>query len=336
MTKAKLYKEMKKKSVDVLIEELEKRGEVISVLHDRIFRTLFSDEEMRGILAYLIVYIVGMHKDFVFNNIDVVNSYEGVHNIKEREMTHDLKVEVGNNTITLEMNRFNDLENRFRNMAHFHESIVKKLERAKGKNDMGKVIQISFDGKVPYSNNLISKIMMMDIDNHQIDESESNFIKYRINLPKLQKMDYNEDVTKLSRLERILLIMTETKKKELWKLAKGDKELETMVKKIEKMSKDPKMVSYINDENLRKIAYEMDMEESNKKGHESGYSEGHESGYTEGHESGYNEGHEFGYSEGTSKKQIEIAYNMLNKKYKVDEISSITGLSEEEVLKLND
>ena len=41
-----------------------------------------------------------------------------------------------------------------------------------------------------------------------------------------------------------------------------------MVKKIEDMSKDPNMVRYINDENLKRIAYEMDMEESNKKGHE--------------------------------------------------------------------
>ncbi|MBR2840851.1 MAG: hypothetical protein IKF01_03160 [Bacilli bacterium] len=117
----------------------------------------------------------------------------------------------------------------------------------------------------------------------------------------VRKIDYN--VSKLSRFERILLIMMENKKSKLKSLAKGDKELETMVKKVEDMSKDPNMVSYINDENLRRIAYDMDMEESNKKGHETGMQE----------------------------KQREIVKNFFVQNVDINIISKATGLSIKEI-----
>ena len=156
---------------------------------------------------------------------------------------------------------------------------------------------------------LISGIMMMDLKHHIIDSSEENFIKYKINLSKLRKIDYN--ISKLTRFEKILLILMEKSKDKLKSLAKGDKELETMVKKIEDMSKDPDMVRYISDENLRRIAYEMDMEESNKKGRESGYSEGHETGMRE--------------------KQREIVKNFFLQKVDINTISKATGLSVKEI-----
>ena len=130
-------------------------------------------------------------------------------------------------------------------------------------------------------------------------------IAYYIGLSKLRKIDYN--VSNLSRFERILLIMMENKKRKLKSLAKGDKELETMVKKVEDMSKDPNMVRYINDENLRRIAYEMDMEESNKKGHETGYSEGHE------------------------QAKIEVVKNLYLENVDINTISKVTGLSVKEI-----
>ena len=127
--------------VDEIIRELEEKGEVINALNDRVFKSLFTDDNMRGILSYIISYVTEIDKDYIYENMYVTESYESVHNIKEKENTHDLKVEVGSNVITLEMNQFNSRETRFRNSAHFHESIVKKLERAKTKEDIGRVIQ---------------------------------------------------------------------------------------------------------------------------------------------------------------------------------------------------
>ena len=99
-----------------------------------------------------------------------------------------------------------------------------------------------------------------------------------------------------------------------------------MEKEIERLSKDPETVSYINDETLRKIAYEIDMENAEKKGHSSGYTEGHSSGYTEGHSSGY--------SEGIHENSKDIAKKMLDKKMNIKDISDVTGMSIDEIKKL--
>ena len=320
MTLEKKYNELKKKSTKEIIEELDKEGKVITPLTDRVFKALFSDKDIIGILEYMILYITNLYEEDVIGNIDIVNPYETVHNINEKEMTHDLKLRVGNNTLTLEMNRFNGKETKFRNSAHYHESIVKSLERAKSYRDIGMVIQINFDASITQSNKLISKIMMMDVDNHVLDSSEEGFIKYKINLHKVLEIRYNE--VKPSRFEKILLIMQESDKEKLKKISDGDKELKLMVKKIEKLSKNPDLVQYIKDEKLRKIAYEMDMKESK------------ETGYSEGRESGYSEGRESGYKEGLEENKVKTAKKMLEKNMDIKDISDVTGFNEEDILKL--
>ena len=100
---------------------------------------------------------------------------------------------------------------------------------------------------------------MMDIKTHQIDDSEKFFQKVKVNLSKMRKLRYN-DVNELTRMERILLIMIENKKKILHELSEGDEELEIMVKELEKLSKDPDIVSYYNEKKLEEMARRMDME----------------------------------------------------------------------------
>ena len=45
-------------------------------------------------------------------------------------------------------------------------------------------------------------------------------------------------------------------------------------------------------------------------------------------------GMERGIEQGENKKQIEIAKKMLNKNMKIEDICEITGLTEEEIIKL--
>ncbi len=65
-----------------------------------------------------------------------------------------------------------------------------------------------------------------------MDMDEISFQKYKVNLSILDKKRYN--IEKLTRFEKILLIMKEKSRKELFRLAKGDKKLENMVKKYSK------------------------------------------------------------------------------------------------------
>ena len=113
--------------------------------------------------------------------------------------------------------------------------------------------------------------MMKDEDN-QVDEDEISFQKYKVNLSFLEKKRYNID--ELTRFEKLLLIMKEDRKKELYELAKGDKELEKMVKKVEKMSMDPKYVSLYDEERLDELARDFDRKEAREEGIEQGISQG--------------------------------------------------------------
>jgi len=160
----------------------------------------------------------------------------------------------------------------------------------------------------------------MDIKYHLIDEAEKNFIKYNINLPKIKKLRYNID--NISRLEKILLIMTENKKEILHEISKGDKELENMVKKIEKLSEDPKFVSYYDEEVLDKIGRELDIEEAENKGHDSGFIEGQKEGQKEG------------FTEGKKEQSTQIAKKMLKDKIDIDTIIKYTNLSKNEIKQL--
>ena len=267
---------------------------------------------MEGVLSYIIVAISDFTEDDVYGNLDIVDSYEPVNNIANKQNTHDLKVRINNSSILLEMNNYNRASTRFRNSAHYHAGIVNQIERATDIENLGRVIQISFDNEVPFSEDLISIIMMMDIKTHQIDDSEKNFKKYRINLSKVRKLRYN--VNELSRFKRILLIMTEKKKSKLREIAKGDKELEYMVKKLEKISKNPDFINYYNEETLDKIGRQLDIREATTSGFKEGLEKGHTSGFDEANKLN--------------------AKKMLDKKMKIEDIIEVTGLSKEEIQKL--
>ena len=294
---------------DEIIKELKKKGEVIPCINDRVFKSILEDKEMEGILSFIIVGITDLSEEEVYGNIKIVNSEEMIDNITNKRNSHDIKILINKNYILLEMNQSNYDSTKFRNTIHFHEGIVKNTKVADNYNDMGRVLQISFDNERPYSNELISTVMMMDVKNHIIDKAEEYFIKYYINLPKVRKLRYN--INELSRLEKILLIITEKKKDILREISKGDKELELMVKKIEKLSEDPYLVSYFDEEKIEKIGKEMDIERAKEEGHSSGYSEGHSSGIKE--------------------EKIETAKKMKKDKLDIETIAKYTGLSKDEI-----
>ena len=292
-----------KTNVDKIIEELKEKDRVLPVISDPIFKSLFRNEEMKGILSFIISEVTGLNEKYVYDNLKYRDSYLKKQNIIHKDNTTDLIVDIEDNTIMLEMNAENSIYNRFRNVAHFHSQIVNNILVSKRQEEVGQIFQINFDVKRAYTNKLISKIMMKDEDN-QVDEDEISFQKYKVNLSFLEKKRYNID--ELTRFEKLLLIMKEDRKKELYELAKGDKELEKMVKKVEKMSMNPKYVSLYDEERLDELARDFDRKEAREEGIEQGISQGIKQ---------------------TAKKLLEA-------KVDINVIMDSTGLTKEEIEKL--
>ena len=309
-----------KTNVDNIIRQLKENGLVIPMISDPIFKSVFKDKQMKGILSFVISEVTGLSKNYVYDNMNFRDTNIEKKNITHKSSSVDLMVDIEKNIIMLEMNAENTMYNRFRNVSHFHSQIVNNILVSTSSQDVGQIYQINFDNKKGFSNKLISRIMMRDDDN-KVDEDEVSFQKFKINLSFLQKKSYN--ITELTRFEKILLIMREDNKKRLKDLAKGDKELEIMVKKIINMSENPKYVSLYDEEKLDKIAREFEREEFKK--------EGLEEGIKQGIKEGRKEGRKEGIIEGLKEGKRQTAKKMLNKSISIDDIIEITGLSRKEI-----
>ena len=122
-------------------------------------------------------------------------------------------------------------------------------------------------------------------------------------------MMYNE--SKETRFKRILLMIVETKKEKLRKLAKGDADLEKMVKKMENLSEDPRYIRLLTDEEIREFAHGVDLKEAK------------------------DEGIEIGKTEGITQNKIETAKKLLNNNVDIDIIIDSVGLTKEEIEKIS-
>ena len=140
-----------------------------------------------------------------------------------------------------------------------------------------------------------------------------NFIIYEINMDYYDKIWYskNEDEIKKNQY----MIMLDLDKKELKSMPK-DKIVDKYITNVTIVNDDPEFQKYMSEE------------EDKKKIQNSLLSEAKESGYISGISDGI--------SEGENKKSIEIAKNLLSMNMPLEDISKATGLSIEEINKINE
>lgn len=124
-------------------------------------------------------------------------------------------------------------------------------------------------------------------------------------------------------------------------------EIREAKKCLERISKDEEEIrwaelreKYILEINTAKAeareeAYEEGKEEGLKDGREKGMKEGRAEGRAEGRVEGITEGMKEGKIQGENEAKKTIARNMLNFKIDIETISKITGLTKEEIKKIN-
>ena len=115
-------------------------------------------------------------------------------------------------------------------------------------------------------------------------------------LENLVNKEYNKDIKKLAEFLSIKDIDT------LRKTYEGDKNYMACIRRVEELSTDPDFVGYY------------DLEEA--------------------HKQDLSDSYETGYDDGVTKRNIEIAKNLLKQNLPIQNISLATGLSIEEIQKL--
>ena len=152
------------------------------------------------------------------------------------------------------------------------------------------------------------------------------FTIIHIGLDKLFENPYNEDIDDWTRRFLNMLVSIDVKYTE--KLAGDYKDLKEVAKIMKEYSEDTSNLIYYNKKAMEESMRKTDL----KFAKEEGISEG----YNEGHAEGFNEGHTEGFNAGEIKKSLEIAKKLLENDMSIEDISRITELSKEEILKLQD
>ena len=303
---------------------IEEKQRIIPMIYDVVFKSVLQDKESEDYLIDIISNITGIKKDYMKGNIVFKNSELPKNNIKEKGKATDLIVELKENIINLEMNK-----NYYEGLYDKNDGYLDKIKD--GVLTMGqtfprrrKIIQINFDNFEVFDERIIIKFVMMDVERGLIRSDyvySSDIEIYHVNLKMVRKMYYNKD--KLNKFEKELLLMTIDDEKELNNISKGCKEMENVVKKISKVSKEEELQGIYDIEERQEFIQNRIREYAK------------EEGYDEGIKEGIKEGKAKGIKEGSIKKQREIAIEMLNNGMDFDIIEKITKISKEELEKLN-
>ena len=273
--------------------ELRKK-EVIPGTFDAVFKAVLTEE--KEVLAEIIELVIGIPKEDVIKNGVIINSEYVRENIIETDKKSDLLISIGDNVINLEMDRRYYSGSNKKNNKYIH----KIVNHYNPKN----TVQICFTSykegeELKGEKKSIRKYMFQDSDGNVEDYGLE---KYKIDLEYIENKYYNND--ELTRREKIFLMFKESKREKLKEISKGDKIMDKIYKRLDKLSED-EALSLLYDEKER---------EEEKKQAEIEYAEEH----------------------GLNKGIKQTAKNMLERNMNIDVVAEITGLSLEEVIKLKE
>ena len=273
--------------------------------YDRAFKEVFGKEENKDILKKLLEEILQVE----IERIEYLNLERNVDNVKVKRKHLDLYLETNIGKIQVEVNTTNSKYVKPRNMSYLCDIYSHHTLVGQEYDQDTLIIQININ----YGQQDEKYIREYRLRDESGKEYIKNFIIYEINMEKYMKLWYNKEEKELEKSKYIVMLNLE--KEELEKLSKKDKVVIKYMKELERVNENPKFREY------------MSAEEDNKKIENSLKREWMEEGLAEGRIEGI--------KEGSYKRNIEIAKTMLEKGMNNELISEVTGLSIEEIKKLN-
>ena len=274
--------------------------------NDRTFKEVFLNPNNSDLLKALLEFILKIKIDKL--EIKKIELLSGNVNIKDKRV--DAIVHTGNKKIEIEINSQNKNYLHTRSTAYICNIYQSNASVGDTYNEDTDIIQVNLTWGLGRNN---EEMKIFKIMNEKGELYVKNFIIYEINMDYYDKIWYskNEDEIKKNQY----MIMLDLDKKELKNMPK-DKIVDKYITNVTIVNDDPEFQKYMSEE------------EDKKKIQNSLLSEAKESGYISGISDGI--------SEGENKKSIEIAKNLLSMNMPLEDISKATGLSIEEINKINE
>ena len=231
-----------------ILERYEKEGLVVPGVYDKVFKSVMQDENCKDYLVEIINNLTNIPKEYLKENMIFKNSELPIEYVNEKQKITDLVIEVQNNIINLEMNNFYYKGLIERNDMYLNE--LRKIKFGEEYVHIPKVIQINFDNFNKFKGKTIRKFMILDVETYE--KETQNYEKYHINLKLIKKKYYNKE--KLTKLEKMLLLLVLDKKSELREVSGEDDIMKNVEEKITKLSKDSAMILCYDEEEYKQKA----------------------------------------------------------------------------------
>ena len=205
------------------------------------------------------------------------------------------------------MNKYVSKGTIIKNNIYHHNLAGSSMKKGEKYNKAKKIIQINLNSKGSKIKKIIHKSNMQGKD---LKITDDNYITYHVNLEIALKKWYNKE--KLTRFEKILVMMQLNDKEKIRKIAKGDEMLMIFGKSIEGVNEE---YGVYDKEAADEFVRQIDMADAEERGIKLGTKQG--------------------VKRGIAQKAKEIDKDMLKKNMSLEDISELTGLNKKEIIKLS-
>jgi len=278
------------------------------------FDAMFNNTSRIKYPAYFISLLFNLDKEEVLNNIELVKNKINIDNINDSKKTVDFVCKLDDEYINIEVNNYNSIGALERNLSYMFDIYKSNMKSGDKEYNYERVYQVNL-------NNFEFEGHETFIEEYNIRDKEGNLLTDKINviniyLPKLKNVCYNKDINEL---ERLLLLLVETKIEKSKEIAKGNIVMEEYVKEALDASSNEEIVGLYDKELHEERLKNTLIREERERAREEGIRQGIEEGIKEGIEQGILE-----------EKKI-VAKNMLENGLDIEMIIKCTNLSKEEI-----
>ena len=300
--------------------------------NDVAFRKIFGDEKKTFILISFLNAVLKLeNKEDKIKSVEIVNPFQ-LPRIKDlKESILDVRaVDNSNREFIVEMQVENKPYMSKRVLYYTSKSYISNIKKSESYMNLRPIIFIGildftmFDNKDYLSKFLITNA---ETNTHEFKDFELNFIE----LPKFKKEE--EELETI--IDKWVYFIKNAENIEMIPQNVDDKGLLEAYQTAQEYMWSEKELDLYDYMGMRKTDKLLELQFAQEKGFKSGLKEGIEKGVEKGREEGREEGLKEGIEKGEYKKSIETAKNLLSMGLTIEQISKATGLSLDDIERLN-
>ena len=289
--------------------KIKNEDKIMPTMFDPIFKSLFQNKNFRKTLSYFLSKLTEYSESYIYENLVFLNTEIPIENYKEKKKITDLIIKIDADTINIEANRNNNKSTILKNNSYHHRLAYEKFQSG-GDFDDGDVLQVNINSKKRLKNVLLpDDYKMRNKDGKSTDEE--NFKRMHVNIEFATQKYYTKGKDKMTKFEKIVAMLGITSRKDLKDISEGDEDLMAMEKIISDLNDDKHMIGLYDKEKMDAWMHKIDREEAIAKGQK------------------------LGEKRGIKQGALNIAQNMLKANMDINEIAKLTGLHQNEIVKLS-